>query len=116
MASEKFIKVDELLPQITVPQVIAFYGEVLPEIRQVGAEIRMKCILACGKAEETGPRAIAIQQQNPVKPWKCHQYGCDKGGNLVSFCDLLKGGPNMGGKPRGDRFKEIAKDLQAMAN
>ncbi len=116
MAPEKFIKVDDLLPRITVPQVIAYYGAELPELKKVGQETRFKCILACGKAEETGPRAIAIQDQNPVKPWKCHQYGCDKGGNLVSFCDLLKPGPNMAGKPRGDRFKDIAKDLQAMAN
>ena len=27
----------------------------------------------------------------------------DEGGNLVSLCDLLKPGPNAGGRPRGDR-------------
>ena len=31
-------------------------------------------------------------------------------------CDLMKPGPNMGGRPRGDRFKEIAADLQKMAS
>lgn len=109
-----FIKVDELLPQITLEQAAAYYSVSLPEIRQVGDEIRMRCFLACGRTEETGDRAIAVQANNPVKPWKCHVYGCKKGGNLVGLCDLMKPGQNAGGRPRGQRFKEIATDLQAM--
>jgi hypothetical protein len=110
-----FIKVDELLPQITVEQAADFYGISLLDIRQVGDEIRMRCFLACGRTAETGDRAIAIQANNPVKPWKCHIYGCQKGGNLVGLCDLMKRGENAGGRPRGQRFKEIAADLAAMA-
>ncbi len=30
------------------------------------------------------------------------------------ICDLLKPGPNMGGRPRGDRFEAIATDLRMM--
>ncbi len=109
-----FINVDALLPQISVEQAADFYGLTLPEIRQVGDEIRMRCVLACGRSEETGDRAIAIQANHPVKPWKCHVYGCQKGGNLVGLCDLMKPGASSGGRPRGQRFKEIAADLQAM--
>src|SRR5207253_3139690 len=60
-----------------------------------------------------GDRALAIQQDHPAKQWQCHQYGCGKNGNLVSICDLLKPGTGTG-RPRGDRFKEIAADLKAM--
>jgi 5S rRNA maturation endonuclease (ribonuclease M5) len=67
----------------------------------------------CGKKEPTGDRALAVQTEHPAKQWHCHAYGCGKGGNLVSLCDLLK--PGGTGRPRGDRFKEIAADLQAMA-
>ncbi len=110
-----FIKVDELLPQVSVERAADYYGITLPEIRQVGDEIRMRCFLACGRTEETGDRAIAIQVNNPVKPWKCHVYQCQKGGNLVGLCDLMKPGENAGGRPRGERFKAIAADLAAIA-
>jgi hypothetical protein len=110
-----FIKVDELMPQVSVEQAASYYGISLPEIRHVGDEIRMRCFLACGQTEETGDRAIAVQVNNPVKPWKCHVYQCQKGGNLVGLCDLMKPGENAGGRPRGQRFKEVATDLAAMA-
>ena len=109
-----FIKVDELLPAVSLEQAAHFYGITLPEIRRVGDEVRMRCFLACGRAEETGDRAIAVQVDNPVKPWKCHVYQCQKGGNLVGLCDLMAPGTNAGGKPRGERFKQIAADIASM--
>ncbi len=111
-----FIDVDKLMPQVSVEQAAEYYGISLPQIRRVGDEIRMKCFLACGRAEETGDRAIAVQVENPVKPWKCHAYECQKGGNLVGLCDLMKPGENAGGRPRGERFKAIAADLVSMAS
>ncbi|MGE0533457.1 MAG: hypothetical protein AB7O68_00680 [Pirellulales bacterium] len=57
---------------------------------------------------------MAIQAETATKVWKCFQYGCGKGGNLVGLCDLVKPGENAGGRPRGERFKEIARDLEAM--
>jgi hypothetical protein len=110
--SPRYINVDELMPQITVEQVAAFYGVSLPVLNRVGAETRVACFLNCGRTQQTGDRAIAIQTDHPAKQWKCHHYGCGKGGNLVSLCDLLKPGPNMGGRPRGERFKAIAADLR----
>src|SRR5258707_9085435 len=116
MSAEKksFIKVDDLMPQVTLPQAAAFYGVSLPELHQVGSETRARCFLNCGRTAETGDRALAIQAEHPAKQWHCHQYGCGKSGNLVSLCDLLKPGTSGGGRPRGDRFKEIAADIAAM--
>ncbi len=116
MAPEKktFINVDELMPQLSVENVASFYGVPLPELHKVGSETRVRCFLNCGKNQETGDRAMAIQHDHPAKQWHCHQYGCGKGGNLVSLCDLLKPGDPAGGRPRGERFKAIAADLRAM--
>ncbi len=86
----------------------------LPELKRIGNETRARCFLVCGRTHETGDRALAIQTDHPAKQWKCHQYGCGKAGNLVSLCDLIKPGTNAGGRPSGDRFKQIAADLLAM--
>ena len=116
MAGEKpgFVKVDELMRQVTLEQAVAYYGVSLPEIRRNGNEIRVRCFLACGRHEETGERALAIQPEHPAKIWRCHQAGCGRGGNLVSLCDLMKPGTHAEGKPRGERFKSIIGDLVAM--
>src|SRR5262245_45232932 len=109
MSSEKkFVNVDELMPGITLDQAARFYNVILSDLHQVGSETRTRCFLTCGRTQETGDRALAIQTGDPAKKWKCHQYGCGKGGNLVSLCDLMKPGANAGGRPRGERFKEIA--------
>ena len=117
MSSEKrsgFINVDELIPQVTLEQVAAYYGVQLPELKRVGQETRTRCFLACGRTQETGDRALSIQTDHPAKQWKCFQYGCTKSGTLIALMDLLKPGANMAGRPRGDRFKTIAADLVAM--
>ena len=113
---EGYVNVDELMPQITVDQAAQFYGVVLSELQQVGKEIRTRCFLNCGRAEETGDRALAIRADSPAKQWKCHQYDCGKGGNLVSMCDLMKPGTHSDGRPRGERFKAIRDDLKAMVS
>jgi 5S rRNA maturation endonuclease (ribonuclease M5) len=109
-----FINVDELVSRVTVEQVAAYYGVPLPDLKRIGEETRTRCFLNCGRAQETGDRALAIQETHPARQWQCHQYGCGKNGNLVGLMDLLKPGENMGGRPRGGRFKEIAADLRAI--
>src|SRR5436190_1706740 len=100
-----YVNVDELTPRIPLEQAFQYYGVPLPELHRSGTETRMRCLLHCGKTDETGDRVIAMQEQHPAKQWKCHQYGCTQGGNFVAYCDLLKGGPDATGKPRGQRFK-----------
>src|SRR5205823_192966 len=102
------------MPKVTLEQTVGFYGVPLPDLKQVGTEVRTRCFLTCGRTGETGDRALSIQHEHPARQWKCHQSGCGKGGNLVSLCDLLKPGESAGGRPRGERFKAIAADLQAM--
>ena len=104
------------MAQVTLEQAASYYGVVLPEIVQrVGNEVRMRCFLNCGRKEETGQRALAIQADHKAKIWRCFESGCGRGGNLVSLCDLMKPGEHAEGKPRGERFKAILRDLQAMA-
>lgn len=110
-----FVNVDELMPRISVEQAARFYGVPLPELHRIGQETRTRCFLNCGRLRETGDRVLAIQEGDPARKWRCHEYGCGKGGNLISLCDLLKGGADEGGRPRGERFKAIAADLRAMA-
>jgi hypothetical protein len=116
MAGEKpgFVNVDELMRQVTFERAAAYYGVTLPEILRVGDEIRMRCFLNCGRSGETGERALAIQAEHAAKIWRCFEAGCGRGGNLVSLCDLMKPGERANGKPRGERFKSIIRDLQAM--
>lgn len=109
-----YINVDQLMPQVTIEQAASYYGVLLPELRQIGEEVRAKCFLNCGLADRTGDRALAIRADHPAKQWKCHQYGCGRGGNLVSLCDLMKPGAHAEGRPRGERFKAIAADLKTM--
>lgn len=109
-----FVDVDELMPRISLEQAACYYGVPLPELHRTGQETRTRCFLSCGREKETGERVLAVQESDPARKWRCHEYGCGKGGNLVSLCDLMKPGQNAGGKPRGERFREIARDLQAM--
>ncbi len=108
-----FVNVDALQEQIPLETVLAYYG-VEALLKQAGSEVRMACEFNCGKEKATGDRAVAVQTDG-VKRWQCHEYGCGRNGNLVGMCDLLKPGENCDGKPRGQRFKDIAADLQAMA-
>ena len=116
MPAEKksFINVDELMLRVGVEQATAYYGAVLPELKRVGAEVRTRCFLQCGRTCETGDRVLAIQAEHAAKQWKCFHGGCGKSGNLIALCDLLKPGENAGGRPRGERFKQIATDLKSM--
>lgn len=119
MSTEKkspFVKVDELMPKVSLEQAAAYYGVKLPELKRIGSETRSACFLHCGKTEPTGDRVLAIQTDHPARQWHCHKYGCHRGGNLIGLCDLMKPGGAGEGKPRGERFKSIATDLLAMAS
>src|SRR4051794_19326010 len=94
---QRFVNVDELMPRISLEQVARYYGVALPELHRGQQETRTRCFLNCGRTCETGDRVLAIQENDPAKKWRCHQYGCGKGGNLISLCDLLKGGIDASG-------------------
>ena len=50
------------------------------------------------------------------KRFRCHHYGCTAGGGLLDLMFRMKHGCEpAGGKLRGDEFKEIVGDLQAIA-
>ena len=56
-----FVNVDELMAQVSLEQALTFYGVELPELRRIGAEIRSRCFLNCGRQGETGDRALATR-------------------------------------------------------
>jgi hypothetical protein len=116
MGSERsgFVNVDALMREVSAEQILAHFGVTLPEIQRVGSEIRTRCFLNCGRAEETGDRAIAIQADHPAKLWRCFHAGCGRGGNLVSLVDYLLPGEHSDGRPRGSRFKEVIAALLAV--
>lgn len=115
--SRDFVNVDDLIRRVSVDDVMRFYGVTSDSIHRLGGEIRTRCFLNCSKTEPTGDRALAIKVDDDAKRWCCHRYECEhrQGGNLVGLIDLVKPGPHMNGRPRGDRFKAILADLQQLA-
>lgn len=109
----RYINFDELARTLSVEQVLAFYS-VQAELHRVGQHLRSACFLNCPKTEPTGPRALAIEAEGEHR-WRCHQYSCGRGGSLAGLIDLVKPGPHHAGKPRGQRFREIAQDVLAMS-
>jgi hypothetical protein len=111
-----FVNVDDLSRRVSVEQVLTHFGLVHELAHRTGNEIRTRCFLNCGKSESTGDRALAIKDED-VKRWCCHQYSCPHkaGGNLVGMIDLLLPGQHSGGRPRGERFKEVLATLQQIA-
>ena len=64
---KSFVNVDELMPQVSLEQAATFYGLQLPELKRIGVETRTACFLLCGKTQETGDRALALQLDDPAK-------------------------------------------------
>lgn len=100
--------------EVSFEQVLAHFDVPLTDIHRVGGEIRMRCLLNCGRTEETGNRALAIQADHPAKLWRCFHSGCGRGGNLVSLLDYLLPGQHSDGRPRGERFKQAIATLLAI--
>ena len=117
MPAEKksFVNVDELMPGISLETAARFYGVAAAGPAAGGQRDAGPLLPRVRQGEGDWRPGLAIQSGDPAKKWMCHQYGCGKGGNLVSLCDLMKPGQNAGGRPRGERFKAIAADLKAMA-
>lgn len=115
--SHNSVNVDELVRRVSVEDVLRFYGVPCDAIHQIGGEIRTRCFLNCSKTEPTGDRTLAIRADSDAKKWCCHQYECEhkQGGNLVGLIDMMKPGPHMNGRPRGDRFRAILGDLEKIA-
>lgn len=109
-----WVDVEPLIEEVSIEQAAEYYGIALQLERTTG-EVRTRCFLNCGKTEETGDRAMAIDMDR--KRFRCHHYGCTAGGGLLDLMFRMKHGREpTGGKLRGEEFKEIAGDLQAIAS
>lgn len=83
---KSFINVDELMPKVKLEQAAAYYGVQLPDLRQVGAETRTRCFLACGRTCETGDRVLAIQSDHPANRRRLTarmRFGCSSLGSCA---------------------------------
>ena len=58
------------MAQVSLEHAAAYYRIELPEIRRIGNEVRMRCFVNCGRKDETGNRALAIQPDHPAKIWR----------------------------------------------
>lgn len=109
-----WVDVEPLMEQVSVDQAARYYGINLQLERTTG-EVRTRCFLNCGKTQETGDRAMAIDLDR--KRFRCHHYGCTAGGGLLDLMFRMKYGHEpAGGRLRGEQFKEIVGDLQAIAD
>ena len=107
-----WVNVEPLIEQVSIEQAARYYGIALQLERTTG-EVRTRCFLNCGKTQETSDRAMAIDMDR--KRFRCHHYGCTAGGGLLDLMFRMKHGQEpTGGKLRGDEFKEIVGDLQAI--
>lgn len=110
-----YIDVDSLLPQVTPQQAAAYYGFPLPESSS-DRELRLACPFNCSDRTDN-PRAIAVSLTQAANPLTCHQYQCGVRGNLLTLMFAMKHGRlPTGGRLKGSDFKEMATDLQSIAN
>tara|TARA_R110002049_G_scaffold167265_3_gene333451 strand:- start:3142 stop:4347 length:1206 start_codon:yes stop_codon:yes gene_type:complete len=115
-----YIDVDSLQQELVaggdiVERIASFYNVSLPELHKTQNETRLACIFACGKEQETGDRAISIKTKQDGAVFRCFQYGCTVRGNLLNLMYLMKHNSEPAdGKLKGQEFKEIASDLQAL--
>jgi len=100
-----YFDVDKVAAQSDAAQRVArYFGVSEDDMHLKGKELRTCCFLQCGKKSPTGDRVLAIQVAHAAKIWKCHSYGCDKQGNLVSLVSLAMGHSV---RPRGEEFKAV---------
>lgn len=115
-----YIDVDRLQRELAgsddaLERIAAFYNVSLPELHKRQNETRMACIFACDKNHETGDRALAVKTKTDGVIFRCFQYGCTVRGNLLHLMHWLKHDREpTGGSLKGQEFKEIATDLQAV--
>jgi len=101
--------VDELVEQTDPGDVASFYGYAWPAAS--GDEIRLECPVA--DCEPSSYGKLAVNVADPANKIHCHS--CGVRGNLLVLMWIMKHQrlPS-GGRLRGDEFKEIVGDLQAV--
>ena len=113
--SPGFVKnVDEMIAETQPAEVAAFYGYPWPE-HASGNEVRMDCMFNdCGAAgTDSSYGRLVVNMAKPENPIYCHT--CGVRGNLLTLMWGMKHrSPPSSGRLRGQEFKEIVADLQAI--
>ena len=112
-----WIEVGELLPQVSVHEIAAYFRFDLGETFGSTGEQRTRCpVTSCDGHEDY--RSVSINMDDEKGRWKCHRsgYGCGGAGDKLTFIHCLAtGGMPTGGKLTGRDFRSAAKTLQEIA-
>ena len=118
MTTEKqgWIDTKETLGRVSIQGIAAYYRFQLSETFGSSGEQRMQCpVTSCdGKSDA---RSVSVNVSDPNGPWKCHRrnYGCGAQGDKLTLAYCMKNGAMpTSGKLRGQEFRDIIGDLQAI--
>jgi len=114
---EGWIDVASLVPRVSIQEIAAYYRFDLGEAFGCSGEQRTRCpVTACDGHNDYRP--VSINVDDPKGRWKCHRsgYGCGAQGDKLTLAHCIKHGDMpAGGKLTGSAFRDIARDLQAIA-
>lgn len=102
--------VDDLMRQTAAAEVAAFYGHAWPSDHK-GSEARIACPIAGCEPSSYGK--LTVNVADPVAKIYCHS--CGVRGNILTLMWIMKHHrAPAGGRLRGEEFKEMVADLQAI--
>ena len=110
-----WIDVGELMPQVSIQDIAAYYRFDLGELFGTEGEQRTRCpVLSCDGHNDF--RSASVNVSDPKGPWKCHRsgYGCGAQGDKLTFIHCLEYGSMPSGKLTGKAFRNAAKTLLAI--
>src|SRR6266404_2639586 len=106
MNQAKYVNVDELQAQTSLPEAAAKCGVSL-EVHGVGRQARLDCPFGCA-GDHAGKRELSVDTGNPQKVFACHAYSCQMRGNLLALMHgWLTGTRPTGDKLKGDEFNRV---------
>ncbi|MFL5330495.1 MAG: toprim domain-containing protein [Gemmataceae bacterium] len=113
MNPSKYVSVDDLQAQISLPEAAAKCGVTL-EVHGNGRQVRLDCPFNC-LGDHAGKRELSVDAGNPQKVFACHAYGCQVRGNLLMLMHgWLTGTRPYGDKLKGEEFKRVRNVLAGM--
>ncbi len=110
MNEGRYISVDDLQAQLTLPEAAAKCGVQL-DVHGSGKQVRLDCPFGC-PGDHVGKREISVDTGNPQKVFCCHAYGCQVRGNLLTLMHgWLTSTLPTGGRLKGMEFKRARERL-----
>lgn len=106
MNRKNYVDVDTFQRNRSLDGAAALCGVKL-DVTGSGGNVRIDCPFGC-EGDHASKREIAVDTQNAAKQWKCHAYGCEMRGNLLTLMyGWLNGKRPSTEKLRGAEFNEV---------